>query len=309
MSYIDFARGVQLDDRHEQVDAVKLRKADFAVVYAGAGSADGGVAKRSLRFTQHLAECQNAGIPVLAFIDCVADIYRGISFEDESRMPKPENDGNMKVLLRQLKSGAALRYVHGIIINLNWLHVDGSNPSAAWMKKIYEHLSGVAWQLFKLPVWYYVDKRAIEAYPGENPFTTWLDNIKTFCSWESAYLDAPETVRADWNYFPVPDDTDNLHLARGTGWNFWKYANTKFVFDGISGAGGAAATVPLWLFAGAPEKLYGELPGFVPAAPGEPEPQPEPEPEEPEPLPPSTSALVKALDAFCTAWLAARKVE
>ncbi len=252
----DKPHGLGLDARHARVDVNQFRgKADFIIGYMGTGS------QMEARFTDHIQQAYDAGIPMLGLYRLDPELYYDMGI-NLARWPQGIDDPQMKIIERQLVSGTVRRVVHGLILDCTkYMNVDGRTQATDnWVKAVARHMLAQVWDRYKLPVWLYVTMRLVNAYEGSDILPVYLYGQGEICSWKNAYTPAAgDPQPANWSNFPVPADNYLPEFVYAERVAFFQYSQTKWRLPGIADSANQGIAVPLWMYNGSRKQLHEAL--------------------------------------------------
>ena len=280
------AVGPYLDDRHNLIDKAPMA-GNIDCIIADAGSWK----SRALQFTNHIQLAADLKVPLIARF--VIDPEPCVQWTFNSAVwPDADHDFQIQALDRQLKSGTAMRTVHAIMLDASKVVQDDGKSylTSNWVKAIAQRMMDLCNDRYHLPLYLFIKKesvaKVVEREGSSNPLTEWLAQQPTICTWASAFLSNTVTEMATWGTLPIPGDTWTPGQPYATGWDFARYANTKFLFANINSG---LVAVPLFIYRNTPDVLDGEVHYQQPGDPGQP-----PEP----PTPPTDGTQQDRIEAM-----------
>ena len=275
------ARGVFLWEAHKNTDLTALAgKIDFVVCYAGQGD------MQAANFRENIKAARKLGVPVLAYVKLLPDLYQGYSF-NPAKFPTGLTEKHVKMLRDALHYASGLsETIDGVIYDFNdWTMADGkTNLTENWLAALAEHITNELFKQFKVPVYPLCKGDLAGMFPNAGgPVANLLNR------WGSVSYVRVTSKTVLENGIRIPADTEGPQPPFISKWDFWQYG---------SQAVGLSDVVSLFLFRGKAVELYKEL-GYT----GQPS-QPNPDPVDPDPVNPDqdtpTTPASKDIQAVIT---------
>lgn len=280
--YSNNARGLFLWEAHKNTDLSALAgKIDFVICYAGQGET------QAANFRENIKAARKLGVPVLAYVSLLPDLYQGFSF-NPSTFPTGLAEKHVKMLRDALHYDSGLsETIDGIVYDFSdFIMADGKTKNTDnWAAALAEHVTNELFKYFKKPVYPLCKPDFATAFPNPGGAVANLFN-----SWGGiSYVKPTGKVVSD-DGINIPADTEGPQPPFISAWDFWWYGTQSLT--------GLAAAAVLFLFKGNVTALYKAL-GFT-GTPTTPEPEPEPDPVDPDPVDPGTptdSAAIARIEA------------
>lgn len=253
-TYSDKAKGIFLNGKHTIVDETKV-KCDFIIADAGYGST------MINKFTDHCQTAYNLKVPFIMWWKIDVASFINFPMNDYSRWPEfTASNCPVGVAINRsiMIGGKTKRKINGFILDITQTNTDdGKGVSDGWIKSVAQYITNNVWKLYGIPTWIYCTNNFVESFGRSEVLPVYLSDYDGLVSWKSS-SSSTETVNATWNYFPVPPDDYTPAYVYTDPW-FFRYANTKFTFDGITDDNLVRVAVPLFMYIETKEKLYDYL--------------------------------------------------